>query len=905
MSRPADWTRLSPLLDELLDLDEAARRARLAALQPEDAALAAQLAELLQRDAALSQAGFLGAPAVPGLAALQALSGAGAAAPAAGEAVGPYTLERLLGEGGMGSVWLARRSDGRYEGQVAIKFLRAELLGLGGGPAPGQAERFAREGAILARLAHPHIARLLDAGVARDGTLPYLVLEHVAGLPIDQWCEARQLDVRARVRLLLDVVDAVAHAHHRLILHRDLKPSNILVTPEGRALLLDFGIAKLLDGAAGPQPASDLTQRAGSAYTPHCAAPEQLQGGEVTTATDVYALGVLLYGLLGGGHPTTARDATPLERLRTVLEVQPPRLSQAVRAQAGPDARRRARALRGDLDTIVAQALKKAPAERYANAAALADDLRRWLAHAPISARPDSRLYLAGRFVRRHRLAVAATGAATLVLAAAIGNALLEGREARRQRDQAEGLVEFMLGDLRRKLQPVGRLDVLDAVGARVLAHYAAEPAARLDADALGRRARALHLIGELAEKRGQLDDAAQGFAEAARATAQLLARTPRDGQRIFDHAQSVYWLGYIARRRGQLADTEAQFRHYLALAGQLVALDPGRREWQLERGHAHANLGIVQLEAGRPREALAAFGQARAVFEADAARHPASGRDLANALGWLAQAHQMLGEHVAARAALAGKMAALQRLPGGEREARVQLQLALAWRELGVLALLDGARGHDAAASALARALQGSQALVALDGANLDWLAQLVLVRLDLAELAQARADAATARAELALARPGLDRLLQAGSSKLYWQVDLQGSYLRQALPLGLATADALAGFLAQLHQREAGGVRLDAVQQRAVAELALRLGDHLAARAQHAQALPHWQAAATRLDKAVPQRDFRAICVRAMALQALGQLQPAQALADSVEASAFRHPMCADLRRRLAAAP
>ncbi|MDT7837831.1 serine/threonine-protein kinase [Aquabacterium sp. OR-4] len=901
MSRPADWTRLSPLLDELLDLDEAARHARLAALQAEDAALAAQLAELLQRDAALSQAGFLGAPAVPGLAALQAMSGAGVAAPAAGEAVGPYTLERLLGEGGMGSVWLARRSDGRYEGQVAIKFLRAELLGLGGSTAPGQAERFAREGAILARLAHPHIARLLDAGVARDGALPYLVLEHVAGVPIDRWCHAHQLAPRARVQLLLGVIDAVAHAHNRLILHRDLKPSNILVTPEGRALLLDFGIAKLLEGGSD---ATELTQRAGSAYTPHCAAPEQLQGGEVTTATDVYALGVLLYGLLGGGHPTTPREAAPLERLRTVLEVQPPRLSDAVRAQGGPDAPRRARALRGDLDTIVARALKKAPAERYANAAALADDLRRWLAHAPITARPDSRLYLAGRFVRRHRLAVAAGSAATLVLAAAVGNALLEGREARRQRDQAEGLIEFMLGDLRRKLQPVGRLDVLDAVGARVLAHYAADPAQRLDADALGRRARALHLIGELAEKRGQLDDAAQGFAEAARATGLLLARSPRDGQRIFDHSQSVYWLGYIARRRGLLADTEAQFQRYRELAEQLVAINPAQREWQLERGYAQANLGIVQLETGRPREALGALQQALAVHQADATRHPDSEGEVANVLGWIAQAHQLLGEHDAARRALGGKVAALQRLPGSARQAPVQQQLALASRELGVLALLDGASGFDQAATALARALQGSQALVALDSANLDWLAQLLLVRLDLAELAQARGDAATGRAELALARPALERLLQAGSGKLYWQVDLQGSYLRQALPLGLASPDALSGYLARLAEREAGGVRLDALQQRVAAELALRLGDHLAARGQHGQATAHWQAAAGRLASAEPRRDFRGICVRAMALHALGQLQPAQALADSVEASAFRHPMCADLRRRLAAA-
>ena len=893
---PSGWQRLSPLLDELLDLPEPARAERLAALGAQDAALAAQLAALLAQDAALAQAGFLDKPALPGLAALQQ---AGAWL-AAGLAVGPYTLLRLLGEGGMGSVWLAQRSDGRYDAQVAIKFLHSGLL------AAGQAERFAQEGAILARLAHPHIARLLDAGVTQGERQPYLVLEYVAGETMDRWCDAQGLGVQARVRLMLDVLDAVAHAHNRLILHRDLKPSNILVTAEGRAMLLDFGIAKLLDGAAD----AGLTQRAGSAYTLHYAAPEQLQGGEVTTATDVYALGVMLYGLLGGGHPTNADTAGPVQRLHNVLQTVPRKLSDAVRAQhagteaAGPARRielaRQLGTLRGDLDTIVAQALKKAPEQRYANAAALAEDLRRWLAHQPIIARPDSRLYVAAKFLRRQRAAVALASLTTLLLLLAVAGALSEGREARRQRDQAESLIEFMLGDLRRKLQPVGRLDVLDAVGERVLAHYAVDGLDKLDADALGRRARALQLLGELSETRGQLDAAALRIDEAARSTALLLARAPHDGQRLFDHAQSVYWLGYIARRRGQGAQAQQQFDHYVVLAERLVALDAQRRDWQLERAYALYNQGVVRLEAGHARDALAAFQRARPVLEADAAQHPASFNELADVLGAMAMAHSALGDNAAARRVLQAKVAALQRHPALASDAPAQRLLTGAWRELAMLAINQGPAGLGEASQALAQAQQGSQRLVALDADNLDWQALSLLVRLGLAELAEQRGDADQARLQQAQAQAVLQRLLSAATSKLYWRVTLQGMVLRQGWSLGLVGADQLQAFLASLPR--AAGVVLDEGQRRLQAELLLRLGDALAAQGQPELAQAQWRAADSGLAEFAQRGDFRAKCLRAQALAALGQLQPARQLADEVEASDFRHPVYAALRRRLA---
>lgn len=417
------WQRVSPLLDELLDADAARRAERLAQIRGEDAPLADEVAALLAREAAVETVQFLEGSALDG-------------ATLAGRTIGSYTLERPLGHGGMGSVWLARRSDGRFEGRAAVKFLSLALLARGG------AERFAREGSVLARLAHPNIARLLDAGLT--GGQPYLVLEYVEGEPIDRWCDARSLDVEARVRLFLDVLAAVAHAHNNLILHRDLKPSNILVTSDGRAKLLDFGIAKLIGEGAEPAAATELTQLAGRAFTPEYAAPEQVQGGDVTTATDVYALGVLLYLLLGGSHPTARAEQTPAERLRAVIEAEPTRLSDAalradpaVALRRGASPQQLARALRGDLENVVAKALKKAPAERYATVDAFAGDLLRYLKHEPVGARPDSLGYRAGKFVRRHRFGVAAGSAVLAVLIAGVAGTVWQAREAARQRDRA------------------------------------------------------------------------------------------------------------------------------------------------------------------------------------------------------------------------------------------------------------------------------------------------------------------------------------------------------------------------------------------------------------------------------------------------------------------------------------
>jgi len=414
---PDQWQAISPRLDEALELSDDERRDWFATLRAEDPTLARQLELLLQEHRELSEEGFLEEPSAvltpaPGL---------------AGQVFGAYTLVSQIGHGGMGTVWLAERNDGRFERRVAVKVLNFALMGKGG------EERFKREGRILGRLIHPHIAELIDAGVSPDGQ-PFLVLEYIEGDHIDRYCDQHKLDVRARVRLFLDALGAVAHAHANFIVHRDLKPSNIFVRTDGQVKLLDFGIAKLLEGGGQPGE-SPLTLEGGRALTPEYAAPEQLKGETVTAATDVYASGVLLYVLLTGRHPVGDGPHTPASLVKAILDTEPSRPSEIVaaaqknvdatvtnagRRATSPD--KLARSLRGDLDTIVAKALKKNPRERYSSIKALADDLQRYLGYEPISARPDGIAYRAAKFVRRHRNSVAS---ALLVILALAGTTIV------------------------------------------------------------------------------------------------------------------------------------------------------------------------------------------------------------------------------------------------------------------------------------------------------------------------------------------------------------------------------------------------------------------------------------------------------------------------------------------------
>jgi serine/threonine-protein kinase len=632
------WRKLSPLLDRALELEPEERQALIGSLRAATPEVADALERLLGGQPSLSAAGFLETP--PGAEAVPSL---------AGQNLGPYTLVDLLGSGGMGTVWRARRSDGRFEGDVALKLLNLAVFDRAG------EERFRREGTLLSRLAHPNIARLFDAGVSASGQ-PFLVLELVDGSRLDEHASSSRLDVRARLELFTQVADAVAHAHSNLVVHRDLKPSNILVDREGRVKLLDFGIALLLDEAAGES--STRTMTSGRALTLAYAAPEQVQGQPVTTTTDVYALGVLLYELLCGSHPTSRVEATPAATILALVEREAALPSDVVAAlpadatetvrlleERGTTRERLQRALRGDLDTILAKALKKLPAERYATAAAFADDVRRHLFDQPVRARPDAAWYRARKFAARHRLEVGAAAAIALALVVGITLALAQARIAARQRNfalrqlaRAEAINDlnfFLLSDAAPGGKPFTVGDLLHR--AERIVHRQRDEPAEDRAEMLVAVGRQYQSHDEIAQARALLTEAYElGRASPepstrARVACALASTLSQAGE--FQPAERL-----IAEGLRQLSDEPAYRLHrvFCLLRGSEVARDADDSDRALERVLAAQHLldesgqgsKLLALRvamdvaesyrtAGREREANAAF--ARAAVRLDA----------------------------------------------------------------------------------------------------------------------------------------------------------------------------------------------------------------------------------------------------------------------------------------------
>jgi len=426
----AEYSRLSELLDSCLALSPQERTEWLSRLESQDLRSAA----LLRRLFATSDATGFGTLLETGEVLTRHLASLiKGAETLVGRRVGSYRVLSLLGQGGMGSVWLAERADGLFARQVALKLIHPVLIGT------QVTERFAREREILASLSHPNIARLFDAGFTDEGQ-PFLALQYVAGSPITAYCDEQQLTLQERLQLFLQVLSAVQYAHAHLIIHRDLKPSNILVTGEGEVQLLDFGIAKLL--TAGDARETELTLLGGRALTPDYAAPEQIAGGPITTVADVYALGVILYELLTGERPyRLKRDSRgALEEAILVADpVAPSRVAPSERASQAraTSPRKLVKALKGDLDTIATKALKKSPAERYATANAFGEDIARFLRGDIVVARRDSVAYRALKFTRRHRVGIAAVSILIVTLAAGLAATTYEAKVAATQRDAA------------------------------------------------------------------------------------------------------------------------------------------------------------------------------------------------------------------------------------------------------------------------------------------------------------------------------------------------------------------------------------------------------------------------------------------------------------------------------------
>jgi non-specific serine/threonine protein kinase/serine/threonine-protein kinase len=574
---PQQRMRVDALLDELLDLPEAAQVADLYSRQSEDSVVVAEALSLLL--AARASGGFLDASARP--------PDDQERNPAIGMRLGAWNLTRLIGRGGMGEVYEATRADGDFEQRVAIKLLQRE--------AAAQLARFQAERQILARLEHVGIARLYDGGVTGDHR-PFMVMEYVEGIPITDYCARESLTREQRLTLFVQICDAVAYAHRNLIVHRDLKPSNILVTAGGAVKLLDFGIAKLLD----PQLAR-VTQAAVAPMTPICAAPEQLTGKPITTATDVYALGLLLFELLTGTHPWLTAGTPMLQALRTVLQRSAPLASRS--AEANPTAPVPARSIRGDLDAIVAKSLRAEPGHRYATVESLKLEVERVLRGEPVAAREGARLYLVGHLLRRYRWAVAAAAAIFFSLAGGLGLAAWQAHRVAVERDNArrdasrEEAVRYSLTRLFRAAiadhgtQPATAKNMIDSSAQRVLREYRDQP--QLEGQ----------LVLTLADLYGALEDVAgadtllEGFVAEA--------NPKSDPAALADARQKLANIELLrghVERAGQLLDQADAFwaaspRPYLE--ERLEGLG-ARARWQRARGNLDESIAVTHEAIAR-----------------------------------------------------------------------------------------------------------------------------------------------------------------------------------------------------------------------------------------------------------------------------------------------------------------
>ncbi len=639
------WQQLSALLDEALALGRAERRAWLAGWRARDASLAAQLETLLAQQPDDEDGDGAAAAPLPGLNDFGALLeralpvGENNEFAIPGRRFGPWQLLNKIGEGGMGQVWLARRADGLYDAQAAIKLLRSDL-----GTA-GLRARFARERAVLARLNHTAVARLLDAGVeVIDGSSQaYLVLEYVDGAPLADHVRRAGTGVVERVRLMLRIAEAVDHAHAQLIVHRDLKPSNVIVTPDGAPKLLDFGIAGLLDDAeSGTE--GDLTRQTGRGLTLGYAAPEQILGAPIGTAADVFSLGVMLYELVSGTLPFAPRGAPRLAAERAVLHDEPRRLSvvlsradsvTAEDIELGPGRPPDRLRVDGDLAAVIAKALRKTPADRYGSVRALMDDLQAWLDHRPVSARRDHWRHRTHLWMRRNAWLAAGLAGVGISLSVGLAAATWQWRRAESAAKQSDRVTTY-LTELLASASPDRHggewptvLQLLEASRKSLPGQFQDDPDTRVRllgvmADTyheLNRFDVSIPLYGELVQM------ATQRYGDDDPRTLNLIWRQARalQIQGLFDQAIALL-EPRVARFRGEFGADSDDYRLLLyvlstsyARVGRLDDADPmlaeaGRiTELRYAPGSperlSHLNhLQVLRVGQGRLREGLAAL---------------------------------------------------------------------------------------------------------------------------------------------------------------------------------------------------------------------------------------------------------------------------------------------------------
>jgi serine/threonine protein kinase len=853
---PERYKQVRDLADAALDRTGAERALFLETACGADEALRAEAASLLAAYDEVQDQAFLNGPPM-------AMGTTGTGPPEgedaddtlpAGRRLGPYELVDVLGRGGMGVVYRAVRADDEYRHVVAVKVVRRGMA-----TALGQ-RRFREERQILAGLEHPGIARLLDGGTTDEG-LPYLVMEYVQGQDIDTYCDQRKLGVPERLRLFLGVCAAVHHAHRSLVVHRDIKPGNVLVTADGSPKLLDFGIARLLRTASeGP---ADPTVTVARVLTPDYASPEQVRGQPVTTATDVYSLGVLLYELLSGHRPY--RAGLMHEVLAAICEEDPERPSSSVartqkRTTGGttveqtpevvsgargttPAALRKT--LSGDLDTIVLKALRKAPEERYASAEAFAEDVRRHLEGRPVQARPQTLSYRAGRFVARNRAAV---GAAALVVVALLGGLFAATRQARiAERERA--LAQKRLHDVRRlsnslifemhdgiaKLAgatEVRRLlvqratEYLDLLAAEApanpeVARDLAEAHERL-ADVLG---------GSGAANLGDPGTALSHYRRALALRERLAAERPDDLERQRALAASL--------RKSARAESGAAAvglaRRAVEVTTRLAAADPGRAEIQSELAAAHYAAGLAHMKLGEWPAALNSYRSASEGYQRLRDRAPGDQDTLRS---W-ALCEKRMGAIMTLRGQWKEGAEHYRRaLAADESRAALAPENATARRDVSVtcvdLSVILPTLGDPAAATALLRrALAIREELARADPSNALAQMDLISVRWRLADLRLREGDWRVALRELAPAVAAAEKLSGRDQQHLMNVLAVRATAYERAGNTQAMLADRRRAFAigrSLVRQEPSTLLELDFL------ELALALGDGLGAAARRA---------------------------------------------------------------------
>ena len=754
---PAQWQHVRQILEQALELPPGERSRFLDEACNSDTGLRAEVESLLAADQQASRE-FLEGKAIDHVANV-GRPDAGADS-LQGLRIGSYRVIEEIGHGGMGTVYRAVRADDQYSQQVAIKMMR------GGWGDPAAVERFRAERQILANLQHANIARLLDGGTSDDGR-PYVVMEYVEGRPIDLYSEVHKLSVRARLELFRTVCSAVAFAHQHLVIHRDIKPGNILVTEQGEPKLLDFGIAKILQDEQG----GDATVTLVRMLTPEYASPEQVRGTPVTTATDAYSLGVVLYGLLTRRRPYAIANRTPHEMAQAVLTEEPERPSAVV---SGAEQRR----LRGDLDNIVMKALRKEPQRRYASVEQFSDDIRRHLEGLPVSARPDTLTYRSSKFVRRHRMAVIAAALAVVALLGGMAATLREAYIARAERQRAEQRFNDV-----RKLANSLLFEVHDAIenlpgstpARKILVDRALQYLDKLAAEAKGD----LSLQRELAaayEKVGNvqggfrssnLGDKAGSIASYRKALAireAVLGGEPDnvDAQRELLRTHGL--LSDALMGSGDLQGSVDQLKQLLPIAEKLSAADPGNLANQRNLALAYLDYGFKRSSLG-DGTGLQDCRKAVGMLESVAARDPKdkrSGRVLAVAydrLGELLVTYQK--QHAEAlviyEKALAAERALLDHDPRNTDVRRME-----AWEIMRTGEEIIAEGDTTKALDRYRESLGEMQALSAADPKNVLFHLDIaaVLARMGAADLKLGRADAARTDLQHSLSEVALSPL-------------------------------------------------------------------------------------------------------------------------------------------------